>query len=142
MLLVGGAPLTPAIADEVRAAAAGDPRVCLRLEHVPENEVQRYLRAADLVVLPFKEITNSGSALLALSFDRPVLVPARGAMGELQTVAGRDWVCTYEGDLTPRILADALDWALQRPRDRSPHLEALEWPLIARQTLALYLAGR
>jgi glycosyltransferase involved in cell wall biosynthesis len=109
---------------------------------VPENDVQRYLRAADLVVLPFKEITNSASALLALSFDRPVLVPARGAMGELQTVAGRDWVSTYEGDLTPRILADALDWALQRPRDGSPHLEALEWPLIARQTLALYLAGR
>jgi beta-1,4-mannosyltransferase len=142
VLLVGGAPLTPAIADEVRAAAAGDPRVCLRLEHVPEDDVQRYLRAADLVVLPFKEITNSASALLALSFDRPVLVPARGAMGELQTVAGRDWVCTYEGDLTPRILAAGLDWAAQRPPDGSPHLDALEWPLIARQTLALYLAGK
>jgi beta-1,4-mannosyltransferase len=141
-LLVVGAPLTPTIAQEVRAAAGGDPHVRLALEHVPEIEVQRYLRAADLVVLPFKEITNSGSALLALSFDRPVLVPSRGAMGELQAVAGPDWVYTYEGDLTPPILANALDRALHRLPDASPRLDALEWPEIARQTLALYLAVR
>ncbi len=142
VLLVGGAPLTPTIADEVRAAAGGDPRVRLALEHVPEDEVQRYLRAADLVVLPFREVTNSASALLALSFDRPVLVPSRGAMGELQALAGRDWVCTYEGDLTPHVLANALDWAAQRPPGGSPRLDPLEWPLIARQTLSLYLAGQ
>ncbi|HEX3235332.1 MAG TPA: glycosyltransferase [Gemmatimonadales bacterium] len=139
-LLVVGAPLTSTIAEEVRAAAGGDPRVRLVLEHVPEIDVQRYLRAADLVVLPFREITNSGSALLALSFDRPVLVPSRGAMGELQAIAGHDWVRTYEGDLTPQILATALDWATHRVPDASPRLDALEWPEIARQTLALYLA--
>ena len=65
-LLVAGAPLDRAIADEVRSAAESDPRVHLMLEHVPDIEVQRYLRAADLVVLPFRDITNSASALLAL----------------------------------------------------------------------------
>jgi beta-1,4-mannosyltransferase len=142
VLLVGGAPLTSALADEVRAAAGGDPHVRLALEHVPDEDVQRYLRAADLVVLPFKAITNSASALLALSFDRPILVPSRGAMGELQALAGADWVRTYEGELTPDVLADALDWADQRPPGGSPCLDALEWPLIARQTLSLYLAGK
>jgi glycosyltransferase involved in cell wall biosynthesis len=116
--------------------------VRLTLEHVPEDDVQCHLRAADLVVLPFKEITNSASALLALSFDRPILVPSRGAMGELQALAGGDWVCTYEGELTPQVLANALDWAVQRPSDGSPRLDALEWPSIARQTLSLYLAGK
>jgi beta-1,4-mannosyltransferase len=142
VLLIAGAPLTPTIAEEVRSAVGGDPRVRLALEHVPDDDVQRYLRAADLVVLPFKEITNSGSALLALSFDRPVLVPSQGAMGELQALAGEDWVRTYEGDLTPDVLANALDWAAQRPHGESPRLDALEWPRIARQTLALYLSGR
>ena len=140
VLLVGGAPHTPALADEVREAAGGDPRVRLALGHVPDDDLQRYLRAADLVVLPFRDITNSGSALLALSFDRPVLVPARGAMGELQTLAGADWVCTYDGDLTPELLARALDWAA-RQRPGGPCLDALEWPEIARQTLSVYLAG-
>jgi beta-1,4-mannosyltransferase len=138
VLLVGGAPNTRGLAADVRAAAGGDPRVRLRLENVPDEEVQRYFRAADLVVLPFKEITNSASALLALSFDRPILVPARGAMAELRALAGRDWVWTYEGELTPACLADALDWAVKRPRIPFPRLDAFEWPLIARQTLAVY----
>jgi beta-1,4-mannosyltransferase len=140
MLLVAGDPHSAGLADEIRQAAGGDPRIRLDLRHVPDDEVQRYLRAADLVALPFRDITNSASALLALSFDRPVLVPARGAMGELQSLAGGQWVCTYEGDLTPDILARGLDWATRRPAG-APRLDALEWPEIARRTLAAYLAG-
>ena len=140
VLLIGGAPHSAAVADEVREAAGGDPRVRLALAHVPDDDVQRYLRAADLVVLPFRDITNSASALLALSFDRPVLVPALGAMGELQALAGADWVRTYDEDLTPGLLARALDWAVRRPPG-VPCLDALEWPEIARQTLSVYRAG-
>ena len=137
ILLVAGASQTRALREEVLAAAGADPRVHLKLGHIPEGEVQHYLRAADLVVLPFTEITNSGSALLALSFDRPVLVPALGAMGELQALAGHDWVRTYEGALMPDTLTDALQWAARR-RHRGPRLDQLEWPLLARQTLSLY----
>ena len=140
VLLVAGAPHTPALAAEVREAAGGDPRVRLALEHIPDDDVQRYLRAADLVALPFRDITNSGSALLALSFDRLVLVPARGAMGELQALVGADWVRTYDGELSADVVARALDWALRRPRG-APRLDALEWPEIARQTLSAYLAA-
>lgn len=141
ILLVAGAPQTPKLAAEIRAAAADEPRVRLRLEHVPEAEVQYYLRAADLVVLPFTEITNSGSAVLALSFDRPVLVPELGAMGELRQQAGADWVHTYNGELTPDTLVAALYRVCLRSRHATPRLEDLEWPLLARQTLALYHAS-
>jgi beta-1,4-mannosyltransferase len=140
VLLVGGAAHSAALAEEIREAAGGDPRVRLALEHVPDDDIQRYLRAADLVVLPFRDITNSASALLALSFDRPVLVPALGAMGELQALAGADWVRTYDEELTPDLLARALDWAVRRPPG-APRLDALEWPEIARQTLSVYRAG-
>ncbi|HEY8259046.1 MAG TPA: glycosyltransferase [Gemmatimonadales bacterium] len=140
VLLIAGAPQTPKLAAEIRAAAADDPRVRLQLQHVPEVEVQSYLRAADLVVLPFTEITNSGSAVLALSFDRPVLVPALGAMGELRQQVGTDWVHTYQGELTPDTLAAALHRAALPSRQMTPRLEDLEWPLLARQTLALYHA--
>jgi beta-1,4-mannosyltransferase len=140
ILLVAGAPHTPALAAEIQAAASGDPRVRLRLEHVSDEEVQHYMRAADLVVLPFTEITNSASAMLALSFDRPVLVPARGAMAELQAVVGRDWVYLYQGELTPDVLAGALQRSLQQPPGSAPKLDAFEWSWIARQTLSVYSA--
>lgn len=140
VLLVGGGVQTPQLATEIRAAAGEDPRVRLTLRHVPEADVQNYLRAADLVVLPFREITNSGSAVLALSFDRPVLVPALGAMGELQSQVGREWVQTYQGDLTPEVLTDALQRAAILSPTSKPPLGALDWPALARQTMKLYEA--
>lgn len=139
VLLVGGEPLDASIAAEIERAAAGDPRVRLTLRHVPDDDVQRFLRAADLVVLPFSDITNSGSALLALSFDRPVLVPRLGAMGELQELVGDDWVRVYEGELTPAILDQALGWA-REGRAGGPDLTPLDWDAIAERTLALYRA--
>jgi glycosyltransferase involved in cell wall biosynthesis len=140
VLLVAGAPHSLELGDEVRAAAGDDPRVRLELARIPDEAVQRYLRAADLVALPFRDITNSASALLALSFDRPVLVPARGAMGELRALAGGHWVRTYDGELVPAELAAALDWA-GWPRAAPPRLEALAWPGIARRTLAAYASA-
>jgi Glycosyltransferase len=122
----------------LRAAAAGDERVHLMLQFIPDDEVQVYLAAADLLVFPYKDILNSGSALLALSFDRPVLVPNRGAMQELQQAVGPDWVRTYDGDLNEETLRDALVWArtTQRP-DQAP-LGAFAWDVIARQTINAY----
>lgn len=142
LLLVGGEPLDRAIAEEIERAAGGDARVRLHLRHVPDEDVQRYLRAADLVALPFTDITNSGSALLALSFERPVLVPRLGAMGELQALVGADWVRTYEGELTAAALGEAIDWARRRSPDAAPDLSPLDWPAIAEQTLALYRVVR
>ncbi|HTZ30616.1 MAG TPA: glycosyltransferase [Streptosporangiaceae bacterium] len=56
-------------------ARRGGGRVALRLEHVPTAEVTPLLSAADVVVLPFRRVTTSGSALLALSHGRPLVVP-------------------------------------------------------------------
>jgi glycosyltransferase involved in cell wall biosynthesis len=140
-LLVGGQPLDAGLAHEIQRAAGADPRVRLAFGLVPDVDVQRFLRAADLVALPFTDITNSGSALLALTFQRPVLVPHLGAMGELQDLIGADWVRTYEGDLTPAILGEAIDWA-RRPRHGGPDLSPLDWEEIARQTLGFYGALR
>ncbi len=91
----------------VETAAESDRRIKLDLRRIPSNEVQLLFSAADLVVLPFSDIMHSGSAMLALSFDRPVLVPARGSLPELQMRVGSEWVRTYDGELTPTILKDA-----------------------------------
>jgi glycosyltransferase involved in cell wall biosynthesis len=139
-LLVAGTPGTAALADAVRAAADGAARVRLDLRFVPDEAVPRYLGAADLVALPYAEILNSGTALLALSLDRPVLVPDRGAMGELRGHAGAAWVRTYAPPLTPTTLADALAWARHADRPARPDLSALAWPRLAADTHAAFEA--
>src|SRR5690606_29702170 len=50
---------------------------------VPSDEVQIYLRAADIVLAPYGHTLNSGYVLLALSFGRPVVAPASGSLAAI-----------------------------------------------------------
>jgi glycosyltransferase involved in cell wall biosynthesis len=137
-LVVAGNPVSDDLAGRIRAAAEGDARVRTDLRFIEEDAMPALIATADLVVLPYETIMHSGSALLALSFDRPVLVPDRGAMTELQDRVGPDWVHTYSGELAPSVLAEGMRWA--RTTDRAAHapVEDLDWPRLARQTVALY----
>jgi glycosyltransferase involved in cell wall biosynthesis len=137
-LLVTGNPANRAVEDTVRRAARSDDRVRLDLRFVPTDEMPDVLGAADLVALPYEDIMHSGSALLALSFDRPVLVPAAGAMHELQDDVGADWVQTYEGALTATVLDAALTAAREADRAARAPLDHRAWGALARQTAALY----
>ena len=103
-----------------------------------EDEIQLYLKGADLVVLPFREILNSGSAMLSLSFGCPILVPEKGSMGELRAYVGDEWVRTYSGELTTVRLQEALNWAITAERANYPDLRPFEWDMVAKQTKSAY----
>lgn len=137
ILLIAGRPNFPQTQAEVEEAAAGDSRIRLSFGYVDNEDLQLYYRAADLVVLPFAEILNSGSALLALSFDCPILVPNQGAMTELQTWVGSDWVKVYENELTPNLLKESLEW-IQKPRSQQAPLEQLDWERLSYETIKFY----
>lgn len=137
-LLVAGQPDCEATRAAVMEAAAGESRIHLALDHVPDEAVQRYLKASDVAVLPFTEILNSGTAMLALSFDRPVLVPLAGAMGELQATAGGEWVRTYSGPLSVAELEEAGRWARAVQRGRCSSIDHLGWENVGRLTTDAY----
>jgi glycosyltransferase involved in cell wall biosynthesis len=141
-LVVAGQPLNDGLRTEIERGAGDDGRIRLDLAFVPRDQVQLYARAADLLVFPYRDILNSGSALLALSFDRPILVPDRGAMAELRRGVGDEWVRTYDGELTTATLGDAVAWAEATPRDAARLLRDLDWDEIARQTVDAYDAVR
>jgi beta-1,4-mannosyltransferase len=139
-LVIAGGFVTPQDEVEVREAAARDPRVQLHTGYVPGEELQWYFNAADLVVLPFRQILNSGSAILALSFKRPVLVPALGAMPELQAAFGPEWVRIYRGELTAEELQAALQWARGSQGSAPRRSPAPTWHEIAQKTIRAYRA--
>lgn len=138
LLLIAGEPGSTQHADAIHGAASNSPRVHLALRFIPDEEIQVYLHASDLVVLPYREILNSGTAILALSFNRPVLVPQKGAMGDLERDLGPAWVRTYPAELTGECLASALQWATAPNRPKHAPLDRLEWDAIAQQTLYAY----
>jgi beta-1,4-mannosyltransferase len=139
-LVVAGEP-DAELSGRLRRAAVGDPRVVLHLRDLPDEELQIFLGAADMVVLPYERVLNSGTALLALSFGRPVLVPHGPAMSDLRDELGADAVRVYQGELDAAHLHAALDAVPPQPetlvaRVRSVH----DWDTIAARTLELYEA--
>jgi glycosyltransferase involved in cell wall biosynthesis len=51
--------------------------------YVPNEEIERYFVAADLLVMPYTSATGSGVVQLSFGFDLPVLVTAVGALPEV-----------------------------------------------------------
>jgi beta-1,4-mannosyltransferase len=138
LLYVVGQPNSVPLSDFIKQEAANDPRISLKFDWVDSKDVSMYLSAADLVVLPYREVLNSGSALLALSCNRPILVPDLGAMGELKLDFSTDWVRTFKGPLDAAILKDALLWSSQPRPAVCPMPDKYCWDCIGRQTFDFY----
>ena len=137
-LVVAGSCKDDDIRRELISIAKREGRINLHLEFVPDDEAQIYLNASDIAVLPFREIANSGSALLLLSFGIPIVVPDRGSMTELAELVGDEWVFVYEGQLTRSVLQTGLDWRFDTSRGDEPDLGMLDWSSIAADTVAFY----
>ncbi|TFB75823.1 glycosyl transferase [Cryobacterium glaciale] len=137
-LRIVGAPQSSELAQRLQRAAAGDRRIEFVLRHASDAELADAISDAELVVLPYSEMHNSGAALLALSLDRPVLVPANAVTTALADEVGRDWVLTYDGPLSAQILADALAQT-RRPRSRlTPDLTDRRWAVGASDHVEAY----
>jgi glycosyltransferase involved in cell wall biosynthesis len=139
MLVIAGAPATEAMAAEAARWPQRHPGIRTLVRYLPDEELQYLFRAADLCVLPFANILNSGSLFLSLSFDTPVLVPALGSMPEHSRDLGPQWVRLYQGALTPALLEEALDQgrAMKTAGARAP-LDAYGWDRIGQQHAAFF----
>ena len=137
-LAVAGEADTVAYGKELKAMADADERILLSCSFVPDDALQNYLNAADVVLLPFREVTNSGSLLLVLSFDRPVAVPDAPVFREVREIVGPDWIHLYGGDIGPETIASVVDWSRSRKSSGSPPMDSLSWPQIAAQTVNFY----
>lgn len=137
-LVIAGQPGVGIEAAEIATLARCDERIRLHLEFVPEAQVPVLLGAADLVVLPFDSVLNSGSVLLALSLNRPVLAPRLGALPEIQGAVSPRWLHLYDGPLTAEQLGNARVALHGLSEQDRPDLSAFDWTSIAAQTLDLY----
>ncbi len=141
-LLVVGRPSDTAIAARVAAASAGDRRVMAILEPVGDDAVQLSMNAADAVVLPFRAVLSSGSAVLAMSFARAVVAPAIGGLVDLLDQRGAVLYDPSGPDAVVAALARAAasDLAAMGAYNRQ-QIAGCTWSSVARQTAAVYAAA-
>lgn len=72
-LMIVGEAWTTQLASELSQRCKNDSRIQLRTQFVPSEDVQIYMNASDIVVLPYRRAFTSGAALLAMSFAKPCI---------------------------------------------------------------------
>ncbi|GAB3170358.1 glycosyltransferase [Telluribacter humicola] len=77
-LIIAGKVMDKAYGEAIRCTL--DESVVLEDQFIPEDVLQYYYHAADAVVLPFKNIENSGSVIMAMGFAKPIIAPAIGVV--------------------------------------------------------------
>ena len=127
------------LGDLIAAEQVNDARISSVLRFVSDEELVYEVGQAELIVLPYREMHNSGVLLVALSLDRAALVPATPSTLALADEVGPGWIYVYEGELTPGILVDALEqMRAAGPRPR-PRLDDRDWATIGLQSYRTYL---
>ncbi len=122
--------------------ALADERVQFVERFVSDGELAAELAGAALVVLPYREIDQSGMLFTALAAGRPLLLSDAGGFPELADTGAA--VLVPGGD--EEALRDALQTLVDDPARRSQMAaaaavaarERYSWEAIARKTLAVY----
>lgn len=70
--------------EQIRTFEIGD-QVQMVEGYVPDDEVEKYFAASDLVVLPYLSATQSGIVQIAFGFEKPVLVTEVGGLPDVVT---------------------------------------------------------
>lgn len=126
-LRIVGHPATAELRAQIDHACAIDPRVGAVLAYVDEVTLAHEIGEAELVVLPFRQMHNSGSVLLALSLDRPVLVPRNAANEALAEEVGSGWVYMYDDELSSETLLRTLRQVRSDQRAPTPDFSRRDW---------------
>jgi len=117
--------------------------VHLRLEYIPLEDIATLFSACDIVVLPYRELTQSGVVQLAHAYGRAVVATAVGGLPEVlkDEVSGR-----LVPPESPEALAQAVIDVLREPgradrmgaEGRARAEQHFRWDDIAAQSFELY----
>jgi beta-1,4-mannosyltransferase len=121
-LIIAGKPVDHDYVSRVRDMAGSMSGVTLSARTVDERDIQTLFNAADVVVAPYKRTLNSGVAMLAATFCKPLVAPRVGGVAE-----------TYADD--PALLyseqdGDSLHAAMERSLTHKQNAEGLEKLLV------------
>ncbi|ADY51597.1 glycosyl transferase group 1 [Pseudopedobacter saltans DSM 12145] len=122
---------------EITSLCENNPEITLYNRFVSNEDLQCFFNASDLVVTPYKDIFNSGSVFLNLSFNKPTLCPNKGVFNELSEEVGNDVIILYDGDISPESLESAVD-KVKSTREFRFNSDKFSPAYISERTIAFY----
>ncbi len=122
-------------------------RIMLRAEVIPDDQTEAYFKAADVLVLPYREIFQSGVIFLGYNFGLPVIATDVGSLRDDIEEGKTGFVCKPED---PVSLASAIEKYFasdmyrelnsRRPQIRAYAAERHSWDVVCEKTIGVYRA--
>lgn len=134
------APIEESIQEDVRKK-----RILLRAEFIPDDDTEVYFKAADVLVLPYREIFQSGVLFLGYSYGLPALAADVGSLKD-DIVEGKtgfmfrpedpvDLAKTIERYFASDLFANL---SSRRQEVRDYVAERHSWDVVGQMTMAVY----
>ena len=128
--------------DTTPLRAAAPPGVRFVERFVTDRELPALFERADIVVLPYREIDQSGVLFTALAFGRPLVLSAVGGFPEVAADGAAELVPPGDAgalhDTLRRLIADPAARTALGERAAAAARERYGWDAIARAHLGLY----
>jgi glycosyltransferase involved in cell wall biosynthesis len=143
-LIIAGKP-NEQLTEEFEKAVRAGPAIHFIPGYVPTERVALYMDAADVVVLPYRDVLTSSALILAMSFAKAAIAPELGCVPETLDPCGG---VLYRAD-DPHGLETAMRRMLEQ-REQLPEMgrrnraraDAWSWDVIAADTVKLYSPDR
>jgi len=138
-ILIVGKPFNDEIATNIKNSCKDNVQIRNILEFIPDDDIQIYMNAADIVVLPFKDILTSGSIILSMSFGKPIIAPEIGCITDVLDYKGG---FLYTGDGLIEAMQKAINTDRKILQDMGMYnfrlAERYGWDEIAKRTYDIY----
>lgn len=149
-LLIAGAPRRDAVGylqsvrEEIRNAGLGD-SVVEHATYVTDEETEAYFKAADALVLPYRDVSQSGVLFLGFAFGLPAIATAVGGMPDAVVEGRNGALCNPEDPASIAaavrrcLAASPAEAARRRAEIARRARETNSWARVAEDSAALYL---
>ena len=140
-LIVGTGKQDPKTTEYVKNEAKRMNNIIVIDRYIPSDEIQIYFNASDIVVLPYKDITQSGIIPLAYSFSKPVITTDVGALSEM-VIDGETGLIIPPNDIN--VLVEAIkkifdmDYVGMGKNAYILAKEKFTWERLAEKTIKIY----
>lgn len=140
-LVIAGKTLNNQLTEQIRHKIADHSNIKFIPGFVPDDQIQVYMNACDVVVFPYQDLLTSGAVILAMSFGKTCLAPRKSYFTEVLSDSGAFF---YNPD-TAEGLSQAMNCAIQSKSellsmgDRNLQMaEQWNWSRVAKMTLDVY----
>ena len=140
-LIIAGKPENKQLVEFVTKKVGGDSNIRLILRFVPDSEIQMYMNAADIMILPYRDILTSGAAILGMSFGKPIIAPRLGCIPDVLDDSGGFLYDPAEEDGLLNAMRNALASRAKLREMGNYNLrlaKKLDWRDIAESTYRVY----